>query len=45
MDSRYLDICEVGASALHPYNVKKNCETRVGLNLVRLVSLLGFSTC
>ena len=44
MDPRYLDICEVDASTLHPYNVKNSCETRVGLDLFKLVSLLGFST-
>ena len=44
MDPRYLDICEVYASTLHRYNAKKSGETRGGLNLFRLVTLLGFST-
>ena len=43
MDPRYFDLSEVDASALHPYNTKKSGETRVGLDLFRLVSLLGFS--
>ena len=43
MDPCYLDICEVDASTFHPYNAKKSRETRVGLDLFRLVSLLGFS--
>ena len=38
-----MDIYEVDASSLHPYNAKKSGETRVGLDLFRLVSLLGFS--
>ena len=43
MDPRYIDICEVDASTLHPYNTK-SCEIKVGPNLFRLVSLLGFGT-
>ena len=44
MDPHYMDICEVDASTLYPYNKKKSCEKRVGPDLFRLVSLLGFGT-
>ena len=49
MDPRYLDLFEVDSLALHPCNKKRvvqqenSGETRVGLGLFRLVSLLGFS--
>ena len=36
-----MDFGEVDSSALHPYNTKKNCGIRVGLDLFRLVSMLG----
>ena len=41
MDPRYMDFGEVDSSALHLY--KKNCETRVGPDLFRLVSVLDYS--
>ena len=36
-----MDFGEVDSLALHPYNTKKSCGIRVGLDLFRLVSVLG----
>ena len=44
MDPRYMDFGEVDSSALHSYNTKKNCGIRVGPDLFRLVSVLGWGS-
>ena len=36
-----MDFGEVDSSALHPYNTKKNCAIRVGLDLLGSVGVLG----
>ena len=41
MDPRYMDFGEVDSTALHPYNTKRVNGIRVGLDIFRLVSVLG----
>ena len=41
MDPRYMDICELDTLSIAPLQQKRSCGIKVGLDLLRLVSLLG----
>ena len=41
MDPRYMDNYEFDSLSIAPLQYKKSCEIKMGLDLLRLISLLG----